>query len=119
MLEIDAVMRKCCFLVLLALLAFSSCNNKEKVKKPWVFLDEQQMIDVLTDSYLIEAELTQKRSSGTEVAPLQKAYYDQLFEHYEITDTIFQENMNYYTYHPEVLERVMDSVMNRFIKAQQ
>ena len=52
-------------------------------------------------------------------ATLQKAYYDQLFEHYEITDTIFQENMNYYTYHPDVLERVMDSVMNRFIKAQQ
>lgn len=117
--EIDAVMKRCCFLVLLALLAFSSCNNKEKVKKPLVFLEEQQMIDVLTDSYLIEAELTQKRSSGVEVAPLQKAYYGQLFEHYDINDTIFQENLNYYAYHPDVLERVMDSVMNRFIKAQQ
>lgn len=117
--EIDAVMKKCFFLLLLSLLFFSSCNNKEKVRKPQVFLDEQQMIDVLTDSYLIEADLTQKRSSGEEVAPLQKAYYDQLFEHYEITDSIFQENMHYYTYHPDILERMMDSVMNRFVKAQQ
>ena len=112
-------MRKCCFLALLSVLVFCSCNNRNKIKEPQVFLDEQQMIDLLTDSYLIEADLTQKRSSGVEVAPLQKAYYEQLFEHYEITDTIFQENMNYYTYHPDILERMMDSVMNRFIKAQQ
>ena len=112
-------MRRCCFLALLTLLLFVSCNNKDKVKKPEVFLSEQQMIDVLTDSYLIEAELTQKRSSGTEVASLQKAYYDQLFEHYAITDSIFEKNMNYYTHHPDILERMMDSVMNRFVKAQQ
>ena len=112
-------MRKCCFLALLALLAFSSCNNKEKVRKPEVFLNEQQMIEVLTDSYLIEAELTQKRSSGVEVSSLQKTYYDQLFTHYGITDSIFEENMYYYTHHPDILERVMDSVMNRFVKAQQ
>ena len=76
------------------------------------------MVDILTDSYLIEAELTQKKSSGIEVASLQKDYYDQLFEHYAITDTIFDQNMYYYSHHPEILERVMDSVMNRFVKAQ-
>ena len=112
-------MRKCWLLLLLPLLVFSSCNNKEKVRKPEVFLNEQQMIDILTDSYLIEAELTQKRSSGVEVSSLQKTYYDQLFAHHAITDSIFEENMYYYTHHPDILERMMDSVMNRFVKAQQ
>lgn len=115
----DAMVKKCCFLALMALLALPSCNNREQVKKPQVFLDEQQMIDVLTDSYLIEAELTQMKSSGQEVAPLQKTYYDQLFAHYGISDSIFDENMYYYTYQLPILERIMDSVANRFLKAQQ
>lgn len=112
-------MRKFCLVALLTLLFFASCNNKDKVRKPDVFLSEQQMVDVLTDAYLLEAELTQKKSSVLEVSSLQKTYYDQLFEHYAITDTIFDQNMYYYSHHPDILERVMDSVMNRFVKAQQ
>lgn len=111
-------MGRCCFIALLALLLFASCNNNEKVKKPKVFLTEQQMIDVLSDSYLIEAELTQKKSSGVEVSDLQKVYYDQLFAHYGINDSIFEENMYYYTHQLPTLERIMDSVSNRFIKMQ-
>ena len=114
----DAVMKRCCLFALLALLLFVSCNNKQKVKKPEVFLTEQQMIDVLSDSYLIEAELTQKKSSGIEVAALQKEYYDQLFAHYGINDSIFEENMYYYTHQLPTLERIMDSVSNRFLKMQ-
>lgn len=111
-------MRKYLFPLLLVLLAVSGCGHKEKVLKPTVFLTEQQMIDVLSDTYLIEAELNQMKSEGKEVGGLQRIYYEQLFEHYGITDTIFEENMNYYSYHLEDLERIMDSVMNRFIKAQ-
>ena len=111
-------MRKCCILALLALLLCVSCN-KEKVKKPKVFLTEQQMIDVLSDSYLIEAKLNQKKSLGADVTDLQKAYYDQLFEHYGINDSIFEANMYYYTHQLPTLERIMDSVTNRFVKAQQ
>ena len=88
------------------------------MKKPKVFLSEQQMIDVLADFYLIEAELNQRKSVGENVDTLQKAYYRQLFEHYEITDSIFEANMTYYTYQLPVLERIMDSVNSRFVKAQ-
>ena len=101
------------------LTALSSCANGGKARKPEVFLNEQQMVDVMTDSYLIEAMLNQMKADGTDIAPLQTAYYEQLFEHYGITDSIFEQNLKYYTYHPDVLERVMDSVTNRFAKAQQ
>ena len=97
------------------LLVLLSCNSE---KRPEVFLNEAQMIDVLTDSYLIEAQLNMMKSNGSDVSELQKTYYDQLFEHYGITDTIFEENMVYYTHHPSQLERMMDSVTNRFAKAQ-
>lgn len=99
-----------------ALLALSACDND---KRPSVFLDEAQMIDVMTDTYLIEAQLNQMKSMGTDISGYQTAYYDQLFEHYGITDTIFEQNMAYYTRHPAVLERIMDSVTNRFVRAQQ
>lgn len=98
-------------------MALSACDGGDR--RPKVFLDESQMIDVMADTYLIEAQLNQMKSSGDDVSGLQKAYYDQLFAHYGITDTIFEENMDYYTRHPDVLERVMDSVTTRFAKAQE
>ena len=109
-------MRRCWVVVVLLLLAAMACSERDKVKKPKVFLEEPQMIDVMTDSYLIEAKLNQMKSEGTDISSLQLAYYDQLFEHYGITDSIFEQKMYYYTHHPDILERIMDSVNNRFAK---
>ena len=111
-------MRKCWLVVALALTLLMACCNREKVRKPEVFLSEQQMIDVLTDAYLIEAELNHKKTVGENVNSLQRAYYDQLFEHYGITDSIFEANMYYYSHDLATLERIMDSVNTRFVKAQ-
>jgi hypothetical protein len=116
--EIDFSMRKCLIFLALSLLTLPSCMNSEKVRKPEVFLEEQQMIDVLFDSYLIEAELNQMKAAGKDVSSLQSVYYEQLFEHYSITDSIFEQNMYYYTHYPAILERIMDSVNNRFVKMQ-
>ena len=102
----------------LALALLVSCGNKKEAEKPEGLLSERQMIDVLTDAYLIESELNYKRTSGENVVPLQKTYYDQLFEHYGITDSIFDANIYYYSNELGALERIMDSVMNRFVKAQ-
>ena len=110
-------MRKTISLLIGALLALSSCSDSDK--RPSVFLSETQMIDVMTDAYLIEAQLNMMRSEGEAVSEMQKAYYGQLYEHYGITDSIFEQNMAYYTRHPVVLERIMDSVTNRFAMAQQ
>ncbi len=83
-----------------------------------MLLSEQQMVDVVSDSYLIEAELNTRKSRGEDVRALQRTYYDQLFEHYGINDSIFNQNLTYYTFYPSVLERIMDSVNQRFLKAQ-
>lgn len=101
-------------LLLGVLLALSSCGDGDK--RPKVFIDEPQMIDVLTDAYLLEARLNLIKSAGGDVSERQVVFYNQLFEHYGINDTIFEENMAYYTRHPAILERMMDSVTNRFAK---
>lgn len=89
------------------------------------------MITIMADVQIIEAEINfqkqQERerdpNDTTSVAPkdylkMSREYYNQLFEHYGITDSILEQNMRYYTEHPEVLERIMDSTMQRLIKAQ-
>ena len=110
-------MRKCWIFAVLLLLAGLSCSRNQ-VKQPEVFLDEQQMIDVLTDAYLIEAQLNIDKTKGVDVAEMQVEYYRQLFEHYGINDSVFEQNLYYYTHHPDILERIMDSLTNRFVSTQ-
>lgn len=92
---------------------------------PDQLLTEREMIDIMTDVQIIEADLnyrkSQEKEAGTEVVDiraLSKSYYNQLFEHYGITDSIFSQNMKYYSEHPACLEMIMDSVMQRLADAQ-
>lgn len=112
-------MRKAWFFLLLAFMALMSCGSREKVPKPEVLLTEAQMVDLLADAYLVEADLNTRKTRGENVQSLQGAYYAQIFEHYGITDSIFDQNMNYYSHDLVTLERIMDSVHQRFEKAKQ
>ena len=98
---------------------------------PERLLTEQEMIDVMTDVQIIEADIQHqktlerdhKEQDSIEIVPkdyvtMSRAYYDQLFEHYGITDSIFAQNLRYYTEHVDVLERIMDSVMQRLTREQ-
>ena len=97
---------------------------------PERLLSEQEMIGIMTDVQVIEADInyqkTQERerdpNDTTKIVPkdyakMTREYYDQLFEHYGITDSIFSQNIRYYTERPEVLERIMDSTMQRLMRA--
>ena len=101
------------------------CGRKDKSFMPSRLLNEQEMIDVMTDVQIIEAELNQMKTSDREkgLQPVNYnlvslEYYTQLFEHYGITDSIFAQNMRYYTERPAVLERIMDSVVQRLTREQ-
>ena len=117
--------------ITLFFLIATACSHKEKGFKPERLLTEQEMIDVMTDVQIIEADISYQKSQerdlkeqdSVEIVPknyvkMTKEYYDQLFAHYCITDSIFVQNIKYYTERPEVLERIMDSVMNRLDKEQ-
>ena len=113
------------FLIAMTLLLLSACGNKEKSSTPPGLLTEQEMIDVMTDVQIIEADINHQKAKEHEVGTppkdyikITRSYYQQLFEHYDINDSIFTQSMRYYTEQPEVLERIMDSVMQRLIKEQ-
>ena len=88
-------------------------------------LTEQEMIDLMTDVQIIEADINYQKSQEREhkdsipakpvdYVKVSKLYYDQLFEHHGITDSIFIQNIRYYSERPAVLETIMDSVVQRF-----
>jgi hypothetical protein len=121
-------MKKLSIIILLFLLV-TACGRKEKSFMPERLLTEQEMVDVLTDVQIIEADINyqkskerdQKEEDSVKIVPkdyvkLSREYYDQFFAHYGITDSIFVQNIRYYSTQPEVLERIMDSVMNRLDK---
>ena len=92
---------------------------------PERLLSQAEMIDILSDVQIIEADINHQKTKEREAEEtpkdykgLTQSYYDQLFEHYGITDSIFSQNVRYYTERPDQLEIIMDSVMQRFVRLQ-
>ena len=106
------------FITITCLLLLASCADKSKAFKPEQLLSEQEMVAVMTDVQIIEADMNRRKADGTRIDGMAESYYSQLFEHYAITDSIFSQNLRYYTERPEVLERIMDSVTQRLTKEQ-
>ena len=106
-----------------------ACGRKDKGFRPERLLTEHEMIEVMTDVQIIEADINFQKSQEPghdiddtiKVVPkdfvgMSRNYYAQLFEHYGITDSIFEQNLRYYTERPAVLEKIMDSVVQRLTK---
>ena len=123
-------MKRLVLLSLLFVLA-TACGHKDKGFIPERLLSEQEMINIMTDVQIIEADINYQKSQEREQEPndtiktipkdyvkLSRDYYAQLFEHYGITDSIFEQNLKYYTERPAELEKIMDSVMQRLTKEQ-
>ena len=123
-------MKRLVLLSLLFVLAIA-CGHKDKGFIPERLLSEQEMINIMTDVQIIEADINYQKSQEREQEPndtikiipkdyvkLSRDYYAQLFEHYGITDSIFEQNLKYYTERPAELEKIMDSVMQRLTKEQ-
>lgn len=118
-------------IIILCFVLATACGHKDKGFKPGRLLTEEEMITIMTDVQIIEAEINYQKQQDRERDPndttpvvpkdylkMSREYYAQLFEHYGINDTILEQNMRYYTERPEVLERIMDSTMQRLIKEQ-
>ncbi len=97
----------------------TACGSKDTIMPPETLLSESQMIDILTDVQLLEGDMNFRRSEGENIQGRNNLYYEQLFAHYGITDSIFNDNIRYYTEKPAILERITDSVYNRLVKEQE
>ena len=108
----------------------SACGHEDKGFMPDRLLTKQEMMAILADVQIIEADLNRQKNQEREhkdsiphkpvdYVKLSRIYYDQLFEHYGINDSIFSQNMKYYALHPDDLEIILDSVEQRLLREQQ
>ncbi len=106
-------------LIILLFVLVAACGHKDKGFMPERLLTEREMVDIMTDVQIIEADVNYRKTQVEEdslplnLRKLTQSYYDQLYEHYGVTDSIFSQNLRYYTEHPDLLEKIMDSVMQR------
>lgn len=86
---------------------------------PSVLLSESQMVELITDVQIVENAINYKRSTGAKVTDLKTCAYDTVFSHQGITDSIFYENLDYYNKNPKMMKRILDSVMQNFLRYQE
>ena len=109
------VTKKLKILTLSVLLLLVSCDNKHtKVTTPNVLLSEPQMVEVMTDVYILENAINYRRGKNISTNNLKTKGFDAIFSHYGITDSIFYDNIDYYNDNPVLMKRVMDSVAVNF-----
>lgn len=103
----------------LVLLFSVSCDDKKEVAEvPDVLLSETQMVDIVTDVQIMEQAINLRRGRNQNVYNLKTQGFQAIFSHYEITDSVFYENLDYYNANPELMQRIMDSVSANFQRMQ-
>ena len=93
----------CCFL-----LACSS--SKERI--PEGILPEKEMVSILKEVHLAEANFELLKTNSKEVA--QKTLlnnYQEIYSKYNIDENEFQQTLEYYANHPEKLEGIYSKVL--------
>ncbi len=98
-------------LMVLTTLFFTSCESEPEKALPSVLLSEAQMVDVMVDVQLMESSISVRKSSNHQTAYLRTHGFDTIFSHHGITDSVFTENFRYYSEDPDVMLRIMDSVV--------
>jgi hypothetical protein len=98
------------FPIFLALI-FSSCTSP--VPKPNPFLNQKQMVKLLTEVHLTEAMLQQLQSTSYTLDSTNlytNAMYAELFKKYDLNKESFEANLYYRAYHSRDLEKILKKV---------
>lgn len=100
------------FICFLTICIFVACNqNKpaEQAKPEWL-LDEKTMVDIIVDMRIADAATY--INTG---APPRDKLKDRAFimKKYHIADSVFMKSHDYYTGHPEMINRIYEKVVDR------
>jgi len=105
------------FLLLFVVLTSCSPPTEEDEEVPSTILSEEQLINVLTDSYLGEG------ASGINVKNVNGTKFDSTYLFNPLKDNgvdkvTFDSTINYYTQHPKKLKVVYEKVLDRLSQIQ-
>ena len=99
------------FRVLFVSLAlFSSCESNISSDQ---FFSKDLMKDVLKSVQIIESQYQHQKVVDSEIALNNlKSNYDSIFKLYKINDSLFIENLEFYSTKPQILEEIYKDIIN-------
>lgn len=94
------------FVFLLSLALFTGCYKN--AKKPKTFLNQDKMVNVLSDLYIHQQStyLTESKLHNTDLGELDV----QILNEHGVTPEVFKENYRYYFLQPEKYKKLMIGV---------
>ena len=86
-----------------------SCSGRKETTIPAEILGKEKMTAILTDIHLVEGAKLGRRIMGDTV--LADVYYQKVFEKYEVSQEKFEESFNFYSDHPDIMDKLYDQVI--------
>jgi hypothetical protein len=108
-------MKKIAYLLGLSLLI--ACSNKSSENIPANILSKEDMAEILVDVHLLEASINLNVIPTLTTNVNEQTPVD-IFKKNNITKKQYEESLNYYTEHPQVLAEVYDLVLISLSKMQ-
>ncbi len=102
-------MRQLFYFMVFALLC-CCCKQVNKSEKPTPFYDQEKMVSIITDMYLMEGSMSTNRKSFLETSIRPDSF---LYKKYRIDSIGYVQNFNYYSDRVEEYEEILNLVEKR------
>jgi hypothetical protein len=101
--------------MLLLFFVVTSCGNKNKIKIPKDVINQDTMVEVLTDIHLVKA--SQQLGMVIDTADTGKfTTYNFVWKKHHITEDLYNKSMDFYTHNPGILDSIYENVLNSLSK---
>lgn len=94
-----------------------SCQQ-EAVLRPVIFLDQEQMVEIITDLQINNAIVLQEKSLGRTTDTLSRILSDSIFNRHRLSKAIFDSNLTWYLTDPKKMEQIYDAVLAKLQQIQ-
>lgn len=109
----SSIVKILCFLVML-----SSCSGSgDNLDVPDDIIPRDSMVSALFDMHLIEGAKVGQKVMGDTVKL--NTYYTKLYQKYGVTKKQYEKSFNFYSEHPETMNKMYQEVIERLNKIQQ
>ncbi|MDO9512443.1 MAG: DUF4296 domain-containing protein [Bacteroidales bacterium] len=105
------------FIVVFVTTFMVSCQQ-EAVLRPVIFLDQEQMVEIITDLQINNAIVLQEKSLGRTTDTLSRILSDSIFNRHRLSKAIFDSNLTWYLTDPKKMEQIYDAVLAKLQQIQ-
>lgn len=97
-------------LVLISFAFLFSCDDELKI--PDVVLDQEKMVDVMTDVQIAESYIKLKFALKNDTITITDSVYAALYRKHGITEAVYDTSFQFYAKHPVILQEIYEKAIN-------